>query len=95
MSVLFSSTFQKPLCVSVLALLGVYVARCAVRSHQWRTEQSLFTSALSVCPLNAKVKFHTFVRLPASFLHVSVVFIAYMWKVKLMSVLMTDSSGAL
>ncbi|XP_023836979.1 protein O-mannosyl-transferase TMTC4 isoform X1 [Salvelinus sp. IW2-2015] len=40
---------------SLLALLCVYVARCALRSHQWRSEQSLFTSALSVCPLNAKV----------------------------------------
>lgn len=47
---------QKLLCVVVLALLCVYVVRCALRSHQWRSEQSLFTSALSVCPLNAKVK---------------------------------------
>lgn len=47
---------QKLLCVMVLALLCVYVVRCALRSHQWRSEQSLFTSALSVCPLNAKVK---------------------------------------
>uniref|UniRef100_A0A667ZVZ8 dolichyl-phosphate-mannose--protein mannosyltransferase n=1 Tax=Myripristis murdjan TaxID=586833 RepID=A0A667ZVZ8_9TELE len=46
------------LCVSVLALLCVYVARCALRSHQWRSEQSLFTSALSVCPLNAKVHYN-------------------------------------
>lgn len=53
-----SSTFQKLLCASVLALLCVYVARCALRSHQWRSEQSLFTSALTVCPLNAKVKIH-------------------------------------
>lgn len=51
----FSSPFQKLLCVSMLALLCAYVARCALRSHQWRSEQSLFTSALSVCPLNAKV----------------------------------------
>lgn len=40
----------------MLALLGVNVARCALRSQQWRSEQSLFTSALSVCPLNAKVR---------------------------------------
>uniref|UniRef100_A0A669DPW2 dolichyl-phosphate-mannose--protein mannosyltransferase n=1 Tax=Oreochromis niloticus TaxID=8128 RepID=A0A669DPW2_ORENI len=32
--------------------------RCALRSHQWRSEQSLFTSALSVCPLNAKVHYN-------------------------------------
>lgn len=50
---------QKLLCVMVLALLCVYVVRCALRSHQWRSEQSLFTSALSVCPLNAKVKKNT------------------------------------
>uniref|UniRef100_A0A8C4EDL0 dolichyl-phosphate-mannose--protein mannosyltransferase n=1 Tax=Dicentrarchus labrax TaxID=13489 RepID=A0A8C4EDL0_DICLA len=48
----------KLLCVSVLALLCVYVARCALRSHQWRSEQSLFTSALPVCPLNAKVHYN-------------------------------------
>ncbi|XP_026232300.1 protein O-mannosyl-transferase TMTC4 isoform X2 [Anabas testudineus] len=50
--------YRKLLCMSVLALLCVYVARCALRSHQWRTEQSLFTSALSVCPLNAKVHYN-------------------------------------
>ncbi|KAJ3592079.1 hypothetical protein NHX12_007208, partial [Muraenolepis orangiensis] len=44
--------------VCVLALLGVYVVRCALRSHQWRSEQSLFTSALLVCPLNAKVHYN-------------------------------------
>ncbi|XP_055726913.1 protein O-mannosyl-transferase TMTC4 isoform X2 [Salvelinus fontinalis] len=43
---------------SLLALLCVYVARSALRSHQWRSEQSLFTSALSVCPLNAKVHYN-------------------------------------
>ncbi|KAJ8012508.1 hypothetical protein DPEC_G00043550 [Dallia pectoralis] len=42
----------------LLILLCVYVARCALRSHQWRSEQSLFTSALSVCPLNAKVHYN-------------------------------------
>lgn len=40
----------------MLALLGGNVARCALRSQQWKSEQSLFTSALSVCPLNAKVR---------------------------------------
>ncbi|KAG7467091.1 hypothetical protein MATL_G00149650 [Megalops atlanticus] len=43
---------------AVLGLLCVYVARCALRSHQWRSEQRLFTSALSVCPLNAKVHYN-------------------------------------
>uniref|UniRef100_A0A8C6NY08 dolichyl-phosphate-mannose--protein mannosyltransferase n=1 Tax=Nothobranchius furzeri TaxID=105023 RepID=A0A8C6NY08_NOTFU len=49
---------RKLLCVLVLALLCVYVVRCALRSHQWRSEQSLFFSALSVCPLNAKVHYN-------------------------------------
>ncbi|XP_061580646.1 protein O-mannosyl-transferase TMTC4 [Cololabis saira] len=42
----------------VLMLLCTFVARCALRSHQWRSEQSLFTSALAVCPLNAKVHYN-------------------------------------
>eukprot|EP00064_Thunnus_orientalis_P007054 superscaffoldBa00000763_g7073 len=50
--------YRKLLCASVLTLLCVYVARCALRSHQWRSEQSLFTSALTVCPLNAKVHYN-------------------------------------
>ncbi|XP_056145693.1 protein O-mannosyl-transferase TMTC4 [Lampris incognitus] len=50
--------YKKLLCVAMLALLCLYVARCALRSHQWRSEQSLFTSALSICPLNAKVHYN-------------------------------------
>ncbi|KAM8858350.1 protein O-mannosyl-transferase TMTC4 isoform 1-T1 [Synchiropus picturatus] len=50
--------YKSLLCASALALLCMYVARCALRSHQWRTEQSLFTSALTVCPLNAKVHYN-------------------------------------
>ncbi|KAM9803164.1 protein O-mannosyl-transferase TMTC4 [Syngnathus typhle] len=42
----------------ILALMVTFVARCAHRSHQWRSEQSLFTSALNVCPLNAKVHYN-------------------------------------
>ncbi|XP_061915758.1 protein O-mannosyl-transferase TMTC4-like isoform X4 [Entelurus aequoreus] len=49
---------KKLLCVSMLALLFTFVARCALRSHQWRSEQSLFTSALAICPLNAKVHYN-------------------------------------
>ncbi|XP_037542613.1 protein O-mannosyl-transferase TMTC4 [Nematolebias whitei] len=49
---------RKLLYVMVLALLSVHVVRCALRSHQWRSEQSLFVSALSVCPLNAKVHYN-------------------------------------
>uniref|UniRef100_A0A672I5U7 dolichyl-phosphate-mannose--protein mannosyltransferase n=1 Tax=Salarias fasciatus TaxID=181472 RepID=A0A672I5U7_SALFA len=50
--------YRRLLCVLVLALLCVHVVRCALRSHQWRSEQSLFISALSVCPLNAKVHYN-------------------------------------
>ncbi|XP_008280439.1 protein O-mannosyl-transferase TMTC4 isoform X2 [Stegastes partitus] len=52
------SKHRRLLCVMVLALLCVYVVRCALRSHQWRSEQSLFSSALTVCPLNAKVHYN-------------------------------------
>ncbi|XP_077392865.1 protein O-mannosyl-transferase TMTC4 isoform X1 [Festucalex cinctus] len=50
--------YKKLLCFYILALMVTFVARCALRSHQWRSEQSLFTSALAVCPLNAKVHYN-------------------------------------
>ncbi|XP_077584133.1 protein O-mannosyl-transferase TMTC4 [Stigmatopora nigra] len=50
--------YKKLMCISIFALLLTYIARCALRSHQWRSEQSLFTSALAVCPLNAKVHYN-------------------------------------
>ncbi|MEQ2244888.1 Protein O-mannosyl-transferase tmtc4, partial [Ilyodon furcidens] len=50
--------YKKLTCIMLLALLCMYVVRCALRSHQWRSEQSLFSSALSVCPLNAKVHYN-------------------------------------
>ncbi|XP_057708603.1 protein O-mannosyl-transferase TMTC4 isoform X2 [Corythoichthys intestinalis] len=50
--------YKNVLRISILALIVTYIARCAVRSHQWRSEQSLFTSALAVCPLNAKVHYN-------------------------------------
>ena len=34
------------------------IMRCALRSSQWRSEEQLFRSALSVCPLNAKVHYN-------------------------------------
>lgn len=52
---LFFFCLQKLLCAATLALLCLFVARCALRSQQWQSERSLFTSALAVCPLNAKV----------------------------------------
>ncbi|MGH0165084.1 UNVERIFIED_CONTAM: hypothetical protein FKN15_048434 [Acipenser sinensis] len=49
---------RKVLCAGVLALLCVNVIRCILRSSQWRSEEQLFKSALSVCPLNAKVHYN-------------------------------------
>lgn len=44
----------------MIVLLCFYMARSAVRSHQWQSEKKLFASALSVCPLNAKVSLFLF-----------------------------------
>ncbi|XP_063224362.1 protein O-mannosyl-transferase TMTC4-like isoform X2 [Bacillus rossius redtenbacheri] len=41
-----------------LLLLLVLGARAAWRSAEWRSEASLFASALAVCPLNAKVHYN-------------------------------------
>ncbi|XP_028847342.1 protein O-mannosyl-transferase TMTC4 isoform X1 [Denticeps clupeoides] len=49
---------KKLLQVAMMGLLCVNIGRSAQRSQQWRSEQSLFTSALSVCPLNAKVHYN-------------------------------------
>ncbi|KAJ8401259.1 hypothetical protein AAFF_G00384900 [Aldrovandia affinis] len=49
---------KKLLHAALLALLCVNVVRSTLRSHQWRSEQSLFTSALPVCALNAKVHYN-------------------------------------
>ncbi|KAK1167860.1 protein O-mannosyl-transferase TMTC4-like isoform X1 [Acipenser oxyrinchus oxyrinchus] len=50
--------YKKVLCAAVLALLCVNVIRCILRSSQWRSEEQLFQSALTVCPLNAKVHYN-------------------------------------
>ncbi|MBN3316071.1 TMTC4 protein, partial [Atractosteus spatula] len=50
--------YKKLIRALLLLLLCVNVLRCATRSSQWRSEESLFTSALSVCPLNAKVHYN-------------------------------------
>ncbi|XP_014637344.1 PREDICTED: transmembrane and TPR repeat-containing protein 4 isoform X2 [Ceratotherium simum simum] len=38
----------------VLGILFINMLRCVTRSCEWRSEERLFRSALSVCPLNAK-----------------------------------------
>ncbi|XP_056895943.1 protein O-mannosyl-transferase TMTC4 isoform X4 [Takifugu flavidus] len=52
------SKYRNLLRVCMLVLLCFYMARSALRSHQWQSEKRLFTSALSVCPLNAKVHYN-------------------------------------
>uniref|UniRef100_A0A8B9QQE5 dolichyl-phosphate-mannose--protein mannosyltransferase n=1 Tax=Apteryx owenii TaxID=8824 RepID=A0A8B9QQE5_APTOW len=49
---------KKILAAAVLGLLLINVMRSALRSSQWRSEEQLFRSALSVCPLNAKVHYN-------------------------------------
>ncbi|XP_044284479.1 protein O-mannosyl-transferase TMTC4 isoform X2 [Varanus komodoensis] len=49
---------KKLLVAALLGLLLINVWRCIVRSNQWRSEEQLFRSALSVCPLNAKVHYN-------------------------------------
>ncbi|XP_060089653.1 protein O-mannosyl-transferase TMTC4 isoform X2 [Heteronotia binoei] len=49
---------KKLLVAALLVLLLINVWRCVIRSNQWRSEEQLFRSALSVCPLNAKVHYN-------------------------------------
>ncbi|KAK1341963.1 hypothetical protein QTO34_016715 [Cnephaeus nilssonii] len=42
----------------VLGILFINTLRCILRSGEWRSEEQLFRSALSVCPLNAKVHYN-------------------------------------
>ncbi|KAM6448586.1 protein O-mannosyl-transferase TMTC4 isoform 1-T1 [Liasis olivaceus] len=49
---------KKWLVAALLGLLLINVWRCILRSNQWRSEERLFRSALSVCPLNAKVHYN-------------------------------------
>ncbi|XP_053311295.1 protein O-mannosyl-transferase TMTC4 [Spea bombifrons] len=49
---------KKLLGTVMLGIVAINVARCIYRSHQWTSEELLFNSALSVCPLNAKVHYN-------------------------------------
>uniref|UniRef100_A0A2K6DN43 Protein O-mannosyl-transferase TMTC4 n=1 Tax=Macaca nemestrina TaxID=9545 RepID=A0A2K6DN43_MACNE len=49
---------KKLIAAVVLGILLINMLRCVVRSGQWRSEEQLFRSALSVCPLNAKVHYN-------------------------------------
>lgn len=44
--------------LAYLVLISLFFARSWMRSEEWKTETSLFRSALHVCPLNAKVHYN-------------------------------------
>ncbi|XP_059826492.1 protein O-mannosyl-transferase TMTC4 isoform X2 [Hypanus sabinus] len=46
------------LSAALLGLITLNVMQCIRRSNHWRSEEALFTSALSVCPFNAKVHYN-------------------------------------
>ncbi|XP_077711187.1 protein O-mannosyl-transferase TMTC4 isoform X5 [Canis aureus] len=57
--VLSKHTKKKKLVAAVvLGILFINMLRCMIRSGEWRNEEQLFRSALSVCPLNAKVHYN-------------------------------------
>ncbi|XP_036999256.1 protein O-mannosyl-transferase TMTC4 isoform X3 [Artibeus jamaicensis] len=49
---------KKLITALVLGILFINMLRCMIRSGEWRNEEKLFQSALSVCPLNAKVHYN-------------------------------------
>ncbi|MBW00548.1 Transmembrane and TPR repeat-containing protein 4, partial [Eschrichtius robustus] len=49
---------KKLIAAFVLGILFINTLRCVIRSGAWRSEEQLFRSALSVCPLNAKVHYN-------------------------------------
>ncbi|XP_019385247.1 PREDICTED: transmembrane and TPR repeat-containing protein 4 [Crocodylus porosus] len=49
---------KKIFIAAILGILLINMMRCIIRSNQWRSEEQLFRSALSVCPLNAKVHYN-------------------------------------
>ncbi|XP_037655782.1 protein O-mannosyl-transferase TMTC4 isoform X4 [Choloepus didactylus] len=49
---------KKLIAAIILGILFLNMLRCMIRSSEWRNEEQLFRSALSVCPLNAKVHYN-------------------------------------
>ncbi|XP_027709913.1 protein O-mannosyl-transferase TMTC4 isoform X3 [Vombatus ursinus] len=49
---------KKLIAATVIGILLINMVRCITRCSQWRNEDLLFRSALSVCPLNAKVHYN-------------------------------------
>ncbi|KAI8130415.1 Transmembrane and TPR repeat-containing protein [Lucilia cuprina] len=50
--------YRKTLSFGFIVLVLIFILRCRQRSTQWLTEEKLFTSALAVCPNNAKVHYN-------------------------------------
>ncbi|XP_065359456.1 protein O-mannosyl-transferase Tmtc4 [Calliphora vicina] len=50
--------FRKTLSFGFIMLVLIFIVRCRQRSAEWLTEEELFTSALDVCPNNAKVHYN-------------------------------------
>lgn len=46
------------LLLAYITLISLFFVKSWIRSDQWRTETTLFQSALNVCPLNAKVHYN-------------------------------------
>ncbi|XP_017892077.1 transmembrane and TPR repeat-containing protein 4-like [Ceratina calcarata] len=46
------------LLLAYIALITLFFTRSWIRSEQWKTETTLYRSALPVCPLNAKVHYN-------------------------------------
>lgn len=49
---------RQPCGICLLILMVVFSVRSIHRSNEWRNELDLFTSGVSVCPLNAKVHYN-------------------------------------
>lgn len=52
------SSERKVLGLGICVLIALYMGRTIQRSSEWINEDTLFTSGLSVCPLNAKVHYN-------------------------------------
>lgn len=52
------SNTKRPCCIALILLIFIFSIRSMHRSHQWTNEIDLFTSGVSVCPLNAKVHYN-------------------------------------
>ncbi|CAL7943080.1 unnamed protein product [Xylocopa violacea] len=55
---LYNRVSMQYLLLAYITLISLFFARSWIRSEQWKTETTLFRSALHVCPLNAKVHYN-------------------------------------